>query len=124
MHRQQIESAYKKKVEGLLRQVTVKTAADIQSDLDAQTPVDTGRARSNWLPSIGTPRSDTTENLSGSTEIASNYKLGQKIFITNNLPYIKRLNEGHSTQAPSGYVELTVQKRVNRLKEAVRSIKV
>ncbi len=33
---------------------------------------------------------------------------GQPIFITNNLPYIQRLNDGDSTQAPAGFVDRAI----------------
>jgi hypothetical protein len=34
--------------------------------------------------------------------------IGQTVFISNNLPYIQRLNEGDSTQAPAGFVDRAV----------------
>lgn len=33
---------------------------------------------------------------------------GDVVFIANNLPYIQRLNEGSSTQAPAGFVDAAV----------------
>jgi hypothetical protein len=80
------------------------------------TPVDTGRARANWQVECNTPATGTTAATSksgresidaGKTKIAQ-YKGGTPnaaIYITNNLPYIGRLNEGHSAQAPAGFVE-------------------
>jgi len=37
-------------------------------------------------------------------------KPGKKIFITNNLPYAKRLNEGWSTQAPANFVQAAIRR--------------
>ena len=74
------------------------------------TPVDTGRARSNWLTSLGKPRTGTVE-VGGAPNPRSTIaqrKPGQVIFITNNLPYIQRLNEGSSSQAPANFVEMAV----------------
>lgn len=34
---------------------------------------------------------------------------GQDIHLTNNLPYIKPLNEGSSHQAPAGFVEVAIE---------------
>lgn len=113
-YKSQIEQAYKKKVLNPLDQVTRKVALAVQADVAFNTPVDTGRARSNWLPSIGTPRRDTIEDRGGSPEIDFNgYKLGETIFISNNLPYIGALNNGSSKQSPAGFVDDAIM-RVNR----------
>lgn len=113
--RDDINKAYNKKVVGLQDKVVRVTALNMLSDLGLQTPVDTGAARSNWLPSIGVPRRETIEKTDGPPAMNfSGYILGMKIFIANNLPYIRRLNEGHSKQANPGFVDAIVQ--VNRLK--------
>lgn len=90
------------------------------------TPVDTGRARSNWIASLGGPASATIDAYApgeaGSTEAANTQAAldqgeavirgyrgeGQEIHITNNLPYIQRLNDGYSAQAPANFVEQAV----------------
>lgn len=119
----QIKAAYNKKVLGLLDQVTRKIALDVQADLVASTPVDTGRARSNWLPSINRIRTDTTESTGGSISINfSGYNLGDKIYLTNNLPYIKRLNEGSSKQAPAGFVDDAILRAKNKVKQVIGAI--
>lgn len=82
-----------------------------------KTPVDTGRARGNWQPSINQPIEsvvDTTD-LSGNQTISNGSAtiLGLKdfgtIFISNNLPYILKLENGSSQQAANGMVALTLQ---------------
>lgn len=86
------------------------------------TPVDTGRARSNWIAQIGVAPSQTidayapgeagstaganTQNAIDQAEsVISGYNYGEEIHLTNNLPYIQRLNDGHSAQAPANFVE-------------------
>jgi len=80
------------------------------------TPVDTGRARANWQVEINSPSVSTTTNTSKSGRESINagkvaiaqYKGGTPnaaIYITNNLPYIGKLNDGSSAQAPAGFVE-------------------
>ena len=54
-----------------------------------RTPVDTGRLRNNW-------------------QITENVQLGQKLYITNNLPYAERIEDGYSQQAPAGMVKVTI----------------
>ena len=103
-----------------------RTALGVDAELVEQTPVDTGRARSNWFASIGSPSGQTTEQTSPQTfdnkSIYDRYKLNQTIFITNNLPYIVPLNNGTSQQAPAGFVDATVAKYRRKVKEDFRQI--
>lgn len=99
------------------------------------TPVDEGRARSNWQVALDGPATGTIEPYSpgreGSTggensraaieqgkQAIAGYKGGSSsaIHITNNLPYIKRLNDGWSAQAPAGFVEQAVLTGVDAVK--------
>ena len=79
------------------------------------TPVDTGRARSNWIVSLGFPIlsnvDPTTEGgdaaaqkaLSQGAAIISAYRPGLgPVYITNGVPYILALEHGSSRQAPAG----------------------
>jgi hypothetical protein len=99
-----------------------KVALTIVGDLAYHTPVDTSKALSNWDVTLDAPASgkhgphypgkhgstfsqSAAETLERAKAILANKQPGQSIFITNNLPYIKRLNEGYSAQAPAGFVE-------------------
>lgn len=98
--------------DALVREVALAVDATVV----IATPVDTGRARANWQVNIDSPASGTVEakDQSGQAAIAEGqaviekYKGNKSIHITNNLPYIGRLNEGWSAQAPSGFVEKAV----------------
>lgn len=59
-------------------------------DLKRETPKKTGAASRNWK----------AEKYTGQGEIV----------IENDLPYVERLNEGWSSQAPAGYVDAILQK--------------
>lgn len=116
--------------------LAVKVALTIVGDLSYKTPVDTSKALSNWVVSVGAPSVGiipaNVQGLKGSSQGASaaealakakatlaNKKPGQSIFITNNLPYIRRLNDGYSRQAPAGFVERAVligRKQVEKAK--------
>lgn len=93
-----------------------------------KTPVDTGRARAGWALSIGEPSDyvppapnvpDGTPPGNGSptdpqfasvpAADVSAIDGSQLVFIVNNVEYIQFLEEGHSQQAPSGMVRLTLQ---------------
>lgn len=113
-----------------------RVALAVDSTVVLATPVDTGRARANWQVNIGSPAAGTRDAYAtgsqGSTASAnarealaqgrdeiSRYRPGDdSINITNNLPYIGRLNDGHSAQAPSGFVERAVLVGVNAANSA------
>lgn len=95
----------------------VKRAAIlIDQTLVAATPVDTGRARSNWIVTLGVPSAASrlpmspTEALREGESVINGWRPGQSIFITNNLNYISKLNAGSSAQAPAGFVERAVER--------------
>ena len=86
------------------------------------TPVDTGRARANWIASLGSPvRLPTNdedpsgqETIAVATAVAKARKAGSgiPIFLANNVDYIAELNRGSSAQAPAGFVEVAVAQGV------------
>lgn len=103
----------------------VDTALAIVGDLAYKTPVDTSKALSNWQVTLdnaatgtiaphypgsqgSSQRASAAETINAAKRVLANKKPGQAIFITNNLPYIKRLNDGYSAQAPAGFVERAV----------------
>lgn len=111
------------------------TALTVDQTVVMATPVDTGRARANWQVRAGIAPTDVIDAISpgkgGSTgaqntqaaleqgKIAiSSAQPGQEIHITNNLPYIGRLNEGHSAQAPAGFVEQAVNAGIETVRQA------
>ena len=108
----------------LAERVVSKVSLDITANLVEATPVDTGWARANWVPSIGSPFKEITgnddnvsdvEQQKGVTEVATNYSLERgPVFISNNVPYITHLNDGSSTQAPAGFVQVAIHKAVTQ----------
>lgn len=96
------------------------------------TPVDTGEARSNWIISLGGPIGGTIApytpypkyskgNGQGTGESANANAAkqradgaitarqpGQILIIQNNVPYIGRLNDGYSLQAPASFVNTAI----------------
>lgn len=85
------------------------------------TPVDTGAARGGWLVGIGQAPAGVGANdkgggfaiQAGITSIAA-YPANDlpDLWIVNNLPYIARLNDGWSLQAPSKYVDRVIERAV------------
>lgn len=90
-----------------------RMAGDILVGVVTETPVDTGQARSNWNLAIGETDYSTTSGNSDSIgrglgKLSVSEILGQPVIISNSLPYIVRLNEGWSQQAPAKFVEKVV----------------
>jgi hypothetical protein len=75
-----------------------------------------GRFRANWFASVGEPSNSSSRDIDplGSVSlgrisaVASAAKLGETIFLVNNLPYAWPLETGWSSQAPAGMVGITV----------------
>ena len=106
------------------------------------TPVDTGRARFGWYVTVNAPSSAVPAKApdgwkgrsSGGSEyypvpnIVSNMDVGtitinDKVFITNNVPYIQKLNKGSSKQAAARFVERAaarVQAAVHKLWKQIK----
>lgn len=103
------------------------------AELAKNTPIDTAKARSNWAVSINNPFSGIraafspflsrykhgdggtmgeTRNQAGvvwaAASVLKTNKDGAPVYISNNLPYIQRLNEGWSDQAPAGFIQAAV----------------
>lgn len=95
------------------------------------TPIDTSRARMNWQTTVGSPAvgvllpypsrpgspQDGTRTALASLEAATISYAGQAggIWITNNLNYILKLNDGSSAQAPADFVAQAVLAGVRSL---------
>lgn len=107
-------------------QLVRRVALAVDATVVIATPVDTGRARSNWQAAIGGPvsgfmpeayvpgkeGSTGAANVQAATDqargVIAGYKAGQTIHITNNLDYIGALNRGTSAQAARGFVQTAI----------------
>lgn len=108
-----------------------KCAVAVDGAVVIATPVDTGRARSNWQVGLDAPVAGTIEPLAkgtASTQASINAAKAEiaqydgarnkELHITNNLTYIGRLNEGWSAQAPAAFVEKAVMVGINAVRGA------
>lgn len=95
-----------------------KIIIDLDTRVVLDTPVDTGRARGNWFPSLNAPSDQVDESASDrsgskavgeATSTAQRAKIGDIAWLTNNLPYILPLENGHSGQAPDGMVDVNLE---------------
>lgn len=110
----------------------VRTATlELFSGVIRSTPVDTGRARGNWQTSVSAPKDGQSERLdpSGGAALAEVNAstppgAGQVTYLANNLPYIERLEYGHSKQAPNGMVRINMDRVSKMVEKAVAKNKV
>jgi hypothetical protein len=92
-----------------------------------ESPVDTGRFRGNWQASVNTPkvtqikRKDRTgtSTITAVNNVLEKFSMGQTFYLTNNLPYARRLEYGsHSKQAPNGFLRINVMRVQSELEKA------
>ena len=102
--------------------------------------VDGGRARSNWHASLSSYPTTTTEstsvNMAQIETVAAN-AAGNVFYLTNNLPYIGKLEYGgypnpsngsktvggFSTQAPEGMVRVSIENFQQGLNKSISELK-
>lgn len=108
-----------RKAEAEITQAAIERLEELFGRIVDATPVDSGRARGNWICSIGSPargESGSPDRTGARTKakihaVLSGVKAGDApdIFFVNNTPYIEKLEYGASEQSPSGMVRLAVQ---------------
>lgn len=117
--------AFNKKVETETEALIRRVLLAIQDSVVLNTPIDTSRARTNWVPTLDTPATaevpfamgayGSTANeayqraMGAAKEVAGQVKIGRKVWITNCVPYIHLLNDGSSTQQSRLFVERAVE---------------
>lgn len=117
----------KKNPETVMRQVSIK----LFSAIIKATPVDTGRARNNWFASGSTPSQETTTygapqgtaTIQRATAVINTATDWHEFTLTNNLPYIQRLEYGWSKQAPQGMVRTNISRFQQLINEEANKVK-
>ena len=79
-----------------------------------KTPVDSGAAVNSWFSNLGNnnggegeraPSTSGSDSISAMQITVNKAELGDQVLLYNNLPYIERLEDGYSLQAPAGMVK-------------------
>ena len=132
---------YCKDKEVELKDVRKTYAFALYSSIVKKTPVDTGRARGNWNITVGhddTTASTRTKPQFKNVDEVPKVEGDETIYISNNLPYITKLEyggypnppkggkgktiNGYSKQAPEGMVGVTLANNKNIFDSAVRAV--
>jgi len=119
------------KFETVVRRIVL----ELYDKITKRTPVDTGRARASWMLNSGSSAGSDTASEAASVDYKSMNKSQReelksdvvknpyvKRWIYNNLPYIKALEDGSSSQAPQGMVKLTVTEVETRIDAMIDAI--
>lgn len=117
-------------VQGEADQVFQIVATDVGASVINGTPVDTGRALSNWRAGINVPDDvyeETEDPLDARTtaRLTSEFKalkFGDTAFITNATPHIPFLEYGSSRQSPRGFVRITLARFDEIVNKAVAQV--
>lgn len=114
--------------------VVKKAALAVDQAVVLATPVDTGRARSNWIVTVGAPAGGTrgpfspgsklglgetgnaTAAIAEAKAVINSKTPKQAIFISNNVNYIAELNNGSSRQAPKNFVNRAVKQGADEIR--------
>jgi uncharacterized protein CbrC (UPF0167 family) len=107
------------KLESEVARVLKETALNVVTEVARDTPILTGQAQSNWLTNIGSPfpfyvanedvaNGAAQDSIDWAKRVLQRVQYTDTIHITNNVPYIVKLNRGTSKQAPALFVQTAV----------------
>tara|TARA_R110000803_G_C11835287_1_gene303845 strand:- start:220 stop:672 length:453 start_codon:yes stop_codon:yes gene_type:complete len=131
-----------------INKVIVATSSELFTNIIKGTPVDTGRLRGNWQPSIGSPITSRIgakdasgqgeASISKVTEVLNQFSGDGSVFLSNNLPYAYKIEyglypnppknptgktvNGFSTQAPKGMVRVSIRRVKAAMTKAIRNL--
>jgi len=100
-------------LDGITTEFAKQLALSVRDEEADRTPLVTGRAAASWNVRAGQPNSNAKPvgyNNPGGARRDGEVDLSDAdertpIFVTNNVPYIGKLNRGSSTMAPAAFVE-------------------
>ena len=116
-----------------MKLIAKKVFIGLSTAVIKDTPVDTGRARNNWMPDLNGYGTGTTENtdksgrvaISNATKTANTMDLGDTMTLVNNLDYIEYLEYGtapygFSPKAPAGFLRINLTKYQKWVRNATK----
>ncbi len=111
-----------------LETVARKITFELFKAVTLRSPVDTGRFRANWNVSWDVPNFATGEQTNANRAnaeilkvVAQGAPMGGVTYLSNGLPYARRLEYGWSRQAPAGMVRISVAAVASFVRKAIAS---
>lgn len=120
---------FNKKTTRITEQVFRGTVIGLFNKVVLRTPVKTGRLKKSWRPTINSPsKSSKKASPDAIVTTVSKAKLGDSVYLVNNLPYAQKIeagspNAGSSKQAPAGMVKVTVAEYQEIINEIINKEK-
>ena len=119
----QISDYSEEKLNQLMRVVVFETDAELK----ARSPVDTGRFRASWAIGENATGNYDAGNTRSKAPVGLNYsvgeeKIGNTYNVHNSLVYAEPLANGHSPQAPAGWVDIVARQMTNRARQLADQI--
>lgn len=102
-------------IEKELRARALKAFADVK----LATPVDTGISRNSWYIGYTERYINAKSGGAGSIQLIQKKDKPTEIIVTNGVTYIQFLNNGHSQQAPTKFIEAAFSKYFDEVKVTV-----
>ena len=113
--------------EGQMNQLLRVVVLETDQQVKTQSPVDTGRFRSSWA--IGENATGNYDAGTGGSlaPVGINYapgteRIGNTYHVHNSLIYAEPLANGHSKQAPAGWIDIIARQMTNRAKQLADTI--
>lgn len=120
-----------------LRLIAQEAYVETASSVIVRSPVDSGLFRNNWFAGLNQPNTKTTTakakkrfgekggvRFTEFLELSAAFDLGDKLFLTNSLPYARRLEFGHSQRmAPFGMVRIAAATWPRTVEKIARKIR-
>jgi len=108
--------------EGQMNQLMREVVFETDQQVKYQSPVDTGRFRSSWAigeNATGNYDAGTGGSLApvGINYTPGNERIGNTYHVHNSLIYAEPLANGHSPQAPAGWVDIIAKQMTNRVRQ-------
>jgi hypothetical protein len=120
----QIGDYSEEKLNQLMRVVVLETDAELK----ARSPVDTGRFRASWVVgenqtgSYDAGETSVIPPIQGINYQPGNEKIGNTYNVHNSLVYAEALANGHSPQAPAGWIDIVARQMTNRARQLAEQI--
>lgn len=119
-----------------LRLVLQESHTEIASRTIERSPVDSGLFRNNWFSGLNNPNLKVTANVAKKAfgtgggarfnealQLTTEFTMGDVLFLTNSLPYARRIEFGWSQMAPNGIVRLTAAQWQSIVTKVARKIR-
>jgi hypothetical protein len=108
--------------EGQMNQLMRVVVLETDQQVKTQSPVDTGRFRASWA--IGQNATGNYDAGTGGSlaPVRINYapgteRVGNTYHVHNSLIYAEPLANGHSRQAPAGWIDIIARQMTNRARQ-------